>query len=66
MYPSNIKNFDEFREWVWQEKQDCMEMLVDRCPEMDNFMRGQYYGEIQGYVNVLDCLRSILKYGDAE
>lgn len=66
MLLQNIKTFEELREWVYREKEDCLEAFIDDCPDMDNFTRGRYYGEIQGYNNLMECLRSILKYGDVD
>jgi hypothetical protein len=60
----NIKTFEELREWVWSEKQDLSELLIDRLEELTEFQRGSYCGEINGYQIVLDELRCIIKYSD--
>lgn len=60
----HIKTFEQLREHIWQERQDCIEILIDRLGEIEEFDIGRWRGEIDAYGNMLDTLRNILKYGE--
>jgi hypothetical protein len=64
MYGNSIRTFEELRAYIWQEKQDAADMLLDRMEECSRFQIARWKGEIDGYNNILDVLRNILKHGE--
>ena len=58
-----IKNFEELREHLWEERHAVMECLVDRLEDTTEFERGRYVGMIHAFDDVNGTLRNILKYG---
>lgn len=59
-----IKNFEDLREHIWEERYGSMESLANSIEELTEFQRGSYHGEIMAYENLLSVLRDILKYGE--
>lgn len=59
-----IKTFDELRNHIRDMREDTLELLNDSLEESTEFQRGSYHGEIYGYDEVLEILRSILKHGE--
>ena len=59
----SIKNFEELREHLWEEKQAIMEDLMERVDDLTEFERGRYQGEYRALDGVIGTLRNILKYG---
>lgn len=64
MYGNSIRTFEELREYIWQEKQDAADCLLDRMEELSRFQIARWKGEIDGYDNILMVLRNILKHGE--
>lgn len=62
----SIKNFEELREHIMEERHAVMESLVDRIEESTEFERGRYVGMIHALDDVNGTLRNILKYGVEE
>lgn len=62
----SIKNFEELREHLWEERQYLQEELMDRLDELSEFERGRFQGEYKALDGVIGTLRNILKYGVEE
>ena len=61
------KTFDEFRDQVWEEKRDTIEMFVDRIDDETTMADvNRFKGEMIAYDSVLQMLRNIIKYGDCD
>ena len=65
IYP---KTFEEFREYLWQERADTVDFMLDKMAEvpLSDYQMGAYKGEIMAYDSILMVLRGIIKYGDEE
>lgn len=61
-----VKNFEELRDYLLEEKHNLLEDLADRLEELSEFQRGRFQGEIRGIEAVMYILRNALKYGDIE
>lgn len=60
----DIKNFEQLRDYLWEDKQSCYEDLVENLEEWSEFQRGRAVGYIHGIQEVMDILRHHLKYGE--
>lgn len=60
------KNFEQLREFLWEERLSILETLNERLEELTAFQQGRYNGEIMAYDEILGILRNVLKYGDVE
>ncbi len=58
--------FDELRQRIWDEKQNTIEVCIDRLEELTPFQQGIYRGEIIAYDEILNIMRGIEKWGDLE
>lgn len=61
---SDIKTFQQLREYIWEEKQSSIECFIERVSELNEFETGRWKGEIDAYDQVLHLLRNIDKYGE--
>lgn len=62
----SIKNFEELREHLIDEKHSIMEDLLERLDDLNEFERGRYQGAYRTIDGVIATLRNILKYGVEE
>lgn len=62
----SIKTFEELRDYLWEERQDLAESLIDTLDETTEFDRGNFHGQYIAYSSFIRLLRDILKYGDAD
>lgn len=62
----SIKNFEELREHILEERQAVLEDLMERVDDLTEFERGRYQGCYRALDDVIGTLRDILKYGIEE
>lgn len=60
----DIKNFEELRSYLYDERYHCYEYLVDCLEELNEFQRGREVGYIHALESVMEMLRHQLKYGE--
>ncbi len=62
------KNFEELREYFWQERADAVDCMLDKMTDepLTEYQMGTYKGEIAAYDSMLQVLRNIIKYGENE
>ena len=63
---SQFTNWDEFIDWLLEEKHNLMEFLIDDLEDLSEFARGYQKGRIHAYEDILHNVRRKLKHGVLE
>ena len=61
--PMEFNNWETLCDYLWQERQDAVEALLDELSYSDEFKRGYTKGLIDAHEDLVRLIRNRLKHG---